>query len=167
VNGLSIIVAIFCAGVAQAVGPTWAALGHMPLPALPALTVYYALTRDRTVALWIAIAAGVVQDALGPVPMGYSSCCLGAAAILINRYREEVFEWEGLTHMIFGGLTAAGTALSLGLMIGAGADARLSFGRVVLKTAGAGILGAAVAPIVCSALSRLEMLLGMREEARR
>lgn len=164
---LSVVIVLFCGGVLQAVLPTWAVAGHMPFPVIPAAVVYYSLTRGRVAAFWIAVTAGLVQDALGLVPLGFSSCCFGVAGLLLNRYREEVFEWEGLTHMILGGATAAGVTLALGLLLGAAEEIRQPVARVVIKTIGAGALGIAVTPFVCRGVRRLEIMLGLIREARR
>lgn len=165
-RALSMAIVLFCGGLLQAVLPAWAVVGQMPPPVLPALVVYYALTRDRAEAFWIAVAAGLVQDALGLVPLGYSSCCFAVAGLLLNRYREEVFEWQGLTHMILGGATAAGVTLALGLLLRAAAETGLPAGRIALKTLGAGALGIVVTPLVCRAVGRLEGMLGLTREAR-
>ncbi|MBM4154050.1 MAG: rod shape-determining protein MreD [Lentisphaerae bacterium] len=164
---LSLVIVLLSGGVLQAVLPTWAAAGQMPVPVLPALVVYYALTRNRVAAFWIGVAAGLVQDALGIVPLGFSSCCFAVAALLLNRYREEVFEWEGLTHMILGGAAAAGTTLALGLLLGAAAGMHLPVGRIALKTLGAAGLGVATTPLVCRGVRRLDVMLGLVAEARR
>ena len=164
---LSLAVVLLCGGVLQAVLPTWAAAGQMPVPVIPSLVVYYALTRGRATAFWIAVAAGLVQDALGIVPLGFSSCCFAVAALLLNRYREEVFEWEGLTHMILGGATAAGVTLALGLLLGAAAEMHLPAGRIVLKTLGAAMLGVATTPLVCRGVRNLDVMLGLVQEGRR
>lgn len=164
---LLLAVVLLFGGVLQAVLPTWAAAGQMPVPVLPALVVYYSLTRGRVRAFWIAVAAGLVQDALGIVPLGFSSCCFAVAALLLNRYREEVFEWEGLTHMILGGAAAAGTTLALGLLLGAAAGLDLPAGRILLKTLGAAALGVLTTPLVCRAIRRLDVMLDLLSEARR
>jgi rod shape-determining protein MreD len=164
---LSLTVVLLSGGVLQAVLPTWAVAGQMPVPVLPALVVYYALTRNRAAAFWIAVSAGLVQDALGIVPLGFSSCCFAVAALLLNRYREEVFEWEDLTHMILGGVTVGGVTLALGVLLGAAADMHLPAGRIVLKTFGAAALGVATTPLVCRGVHHLDVMLGLVQEGRR
>ena len=157
---LTLLVVLICGGVLQAVLPTWALFGRAPAPVLTALVIYYALTRSRTAVLWIAVLAGVVQDALGLIPLGYSSFCLCLVALLFHRYRDEVFVWAGVTHMVFGGIAALGVTLAQALLLGFGAEVAVSAGDVARKALGAAVLGIATTPLVYVAVEKLDLMLG-------
>ena len=163
---LAMVVVFLVGGMLQALLPTFALLGHAPVPVLTALVVYYALTRRRTTVLWAAMLAGVVQDALGPVPLGYSSCGFCLAGLLLNRYRDEVFIWAGVTHLVFGALAAAGATLLQALLLAGGAGLHLAPGHVALKLLGATVLGAVSTPLVYAAVESLETTLGIMSPRR-
>lgn len=161
------ILLLAAAGVAQAVSPTPAVAGQAPVPVLATLVLHFALTRSRPGALAIAVAAGVVQDSLGHVPMGYSSAAFAAVAALLYRYRDEVFESRALTHMMLGAVAAAAATLITGLLLTASQAQTVGAGALALKTFGAAALGVLAAPLVCGAARRFERHIGVEAEATR
>jgi len=166
VNVLATAVLLALGAVLQAAVPGMAWLGQVRLPVLLGLVVSYALTRPRPAAVAIAMTAGAVQDALGMIPLGYSSFCFCAVAVLVNRYREEVFAWEGVTHLVFGALAALAVALAQYALLHAAGLLALSAGVVARKAAGTLLLGALATPAAYALVEHVDHLLG-HGEARR
>lgn len=165
-TALSLFASLLLAAALQVALPTASWLGRTPAPILPALVVYYALMRSRSALLAAALAAGIVQDALGMTPFGYSSLCFCAAGLAVRRFRDDVFIWKGLTEALFGALAYAGITLAMyALLRGSGAIA-LGPSALALKLPGALLLGAAATPLVYRALERLDLLLGLIEPER-
>ena len=163
---LSLLFLLATAGVLQAVIPPVAVLGRAPLPVLAALVVYYALTRETGFMLAAAVLAGVVHDALGLVPLGYSSCCFGLGALLVHRFRRDVFAWEWLTRLVMGGAVAGGTVLGMSLLLRATRQIELPATTVAVKTLGSVLLGAALVPLVCALAEGLDRRLDLLEGGR-
>jgi cell shape-determining protein MreD len=161
VNVVALLFLFSAGAVAQALLPTAPWLGQAHAPILLSLSLYYALTRPRAAALAAALAAGVLNDALGPIPLGYSSAGFAAAALAVSRYREEVFVWRHVTHMIFGALSSAGVTLALAALLQATGLVSLAPGLAALKTAGAFVLGAATLPAVYAVGRRIDTMLGL------
>ncbi len=162
-NTLSVLIVLVLGGVLQAVLPTWSVLGEVRPPVLLGCVVYYALCRPRPAVVAIAILAGAVQDALGMIPLGYSSFAFALVALPVNRFREEVFVWEGVTHMVFGGCASLAVTLLLFVLLRAGGAVELPVSRVLLKAAGSFVLGLAVTPLVYAGVRHVDVMLGNAE----
>ncbi|MCX7819081.1 MAG: rod shape-determining protein MreD [Kiritimatiellae bacterium] len=158
---------LFAGGVLQAVMPAPAMAGQTPIPLLVALVVHYALTRRRPFALAVAVAAGLVQDALGLVPLGVSSAAFAVVALLAGRYREEVFEFRTATHVAIGAIAAPAATLLTALLLAALGQLSVGSLQVLLKLAGAAVLGAFVTPVVAESAARFERHIGASPEGRR
>lgn len=135
---------LFFAGVVQAA--PWM-LTAKP-PALLAVVLYYALTRDRCLTLTAAIIAGFVQDALGMSPIGSSSVCFGLTGLLVNHFHGLLFTLRTVTHVVIGAITAGLASLVLGvLLLGGGhlpLDSSIFASRVLVAMA----LGAVTVPVI-------------------
>lgn len=161
----SMLVMMLLGGVLQAALPTAAWLGEVRPPVLLCLTVYYALTR-REPPLATAVIAGLIQDAMGPVPLGMSSLCFCGVTLLIHSHRDSIFSGSGLARLIFGAGAAALATTGLYLLLSMGGAFRLPASRVLLKIASAALLGGLLAPLICDRMERLDRLLGLREARR-
>lgn len=139
-------------------GFTW--LGAAKCPFLVSVVLYYAFTRSPAVMLVAAVAAGILQDGLSPIPFGYSAFCFSLIGLLAAAFRQLVLGESVTTQIIFG--AAAGAALAMGLsLLLAGADlVQYGFGWTVLKVLGSGVLGAAVAPVTFRGVGALDRLVG-------
>jgi len=166
-NVLSTALLLFAGGVLQAVLPAPAATGQTPIPVLAALVVHHALHRSRVFALWTAIAAGVLYDSLGPMPLGVSSAAFAVVALLVGRYREDVFESRFVTCAALGAMAVPAATLISALLLGAMRELTVSGLHVLWKMAGALVLGAAVTPLVAEAAVRFERMVGAVREVRR
>jgi len=159
----SYIVAVLLAGTVQAVFPGLSWMGEARPPALLAVLLYYALTRSASVTLWTALAAGVMQDALGLVPLGYSSLCFAVVGLLVNRFRDDLFPELPITHALLGGAGAAVFSLALFGLLRAGDLVALPVGQLGLKCAGAAVGGALFTPIICALMAKMDEGLGLIE----
>ncbi|HMP90593.1 MAG TPA: hypothetical protein PJ991_10350 [Kiritimatiellia bacterium] len=144
----------------QSLFPAVAWLGYSTVPVLAALVVYFALFRRAAATFAFAILAGMFQDSLSLIPLGYSSFTFSLGALLIFKYRELMLVQSGLTHML---LTAALHALStLLLMILLLKDGLIYWqSLMLLKIPGAIVLGLLAGPVVVAATRALEEKLGL------
>ena len=159
---LVILFALVAGVVLQALIPSWGGLAAAKAPILPGLVIYVALTRSRGATVATAIAAGVLHDALGLVPMGYTSAFLVLIGLAVSRYREEVFAFRGVTHMFFGALASAAFALGMGLLLPRGGGF-LGLGWTLYRALAALVAGAVVVPLVCRAVEEIDRRLGLVE----
>jgi rod shape-determining protein MreD len=155
---------VIIGAVAQAVFPTFRWLGQTNAPILLGLVLYYALAHSRGTMLQAAIFAGVLQDALGMIPLGYSSFCFCVVALVVSKFKELVFVHKLVTHMLFGALASGAVTLVLyGLLATAGLAA-LAPGWLVLKIAGSMFFGAILVPFEFEWVAGLDRLLGNTEQ---
>jgi rod shape-determining protein MreD len=151
---------LLAAAVGQGAWPAAAWMGGVKAPFLLALTLYYALTRQTPVMLGACFLAGVLQDALSPIPLGYSSFCFCVAGWLAGRLRDLVMSDSLVTQVVLGASAAGAVTL---VMAGLLAQAGLLVcppGRLALRALGAVALGAAATPLVFVALGALDRLVG-------
>jgi rod shape-determining protein MreD len=160
------IFALICGAVLQALIPNWRVMGQAHVPLLLGLVLYYALSPDRGLMWTAAVLAGFLQDALGEIPLGYSSFCFCLVALVVSRFREDVFAHEILMHAVAGALAAGAVTLALTVLLTHDQAVVLSAGRIALKLVGSVLLGAAVTPVVFHALEGTDRMLGnLYEEA--
>ncbi len=85
---------------------------------LPALVAYGALTFRRGNALWLALIAGFVQDALSAAPFGITALAFGIAAVLLAGLREALDRDMPPLQFAAGALVSASAALAAFLVVG-------------------------------------------------
>ena len=158
---LVMVVMLLCAAVLQAILPTLSLLGNAPVPLMPGLVVYYALTRRLATGFKAAILAGIFQDALCAIPLGYSSFCFCVCTWLINRVREEVYTRSWITHFLFGALINGGITCGLFVLLRSGRMLALPLYQALLKIVGAAILGGVMTPLIFKGADLLERKLGI------
>ena len=115
--------------------PTLWWLGGVRIEFLPALVAYIALTMPRGRAISLALAAGLMQDALSAAPFGVSALAYGIAAILMTNLREILDRDLPWVQMAAGGLTSMAVAVIAFFAIG------ISFGLVFKMVLVASISG--------------------------
>ena len=137
---------------------TW--LGQAPFPLLLSAVLYYALHRGAGVALAAGFLAGLLQDALSPTHLGFSSLCFCAVGWGANRFRSLVIADSPLTPAFFG--LVAGTLVTLALyLLGVRGDVvAYPWGRVALKSLGQGVTALISTPIVFGLLRLSDTLVG-------
>lgn len=147
----------------QAMLPVFMWAGHATFPVLTAVVVYFALFRGGGLMLAVALLAGLFQDSLSLIPIGYSSFCFAVCGVIIQKYREMMMVQSVLTHMV---LTAAmHGAVTLVLAILMLKDGMIPWqpGWLLLKIPGAMALGLITGPLVIAATQALEEKLGLIE----
>jgi len=163
---VSVVIMIFllvCGAVLQAIVPTGPAMGQVRLPVLLGLVIYYSLLKPRKTALNAALLAGLLQDALSMIPLGFSSFCFILTAWIINSWREEVFTRHWLTHMLLGLAAVPANLLVMFVLLTQARVLVLPWSGLLLKLWGSIVTGAIFVPLVCRAAETLEVKLGMLE----
>jgi rod shape-determining protein MreD len=118
------IAGILLAGALQARMPTQWWLGGIRLEFLPALVVYMGLTLHRQRAIALALAAGMVQDALSAAPFGVSALAYGISAVLLTSLREVLDRDLPWVQYSAGALTSMAAAIMAFFVVG------ISFGAI-------------------------------------
>ena len=151
---------LLSAAVLQVTVPPHALLGQAKCPFLLSVVVYYSLTRDGRVMLTAAVAAGFLQDALSPIPLGYSACCFALAGWLCGRFRHTVLTDSVVTQVFFGVVSGVAVTLCIYLLLLRADLLAVPFRWALLKAAGSGTLGAVCVPAVFMVTGRLDRLVG-------
>lgn len=160
-NWLVMAAILFFGAFAQAAIPCSQLLGNSACPVLLSVSVYYGLARKRGEALRAAFLAGMLQDALSQIPLGFSSLCFCAVAWTVHRFRDEVFIRNWITHVLFGAAANFGVVLVLGGMLWWTDLVRISGTVFLLKVLGSLLLGGLTAPIVYQLAEHLYRVLGL------
>jgi len=102
--------------------PTLWWFGGVRIEFLPALVAYAALTMPRGRAIALAIAAGLMQDALSAAPFGVSALAYGISAVLMTNLREILDRELPWVQMGAGALTSMTVAVialfAIGISVG-------------------------------------------------
>jgi len=147
--GVILVILLVGSALCQDFLPGPLILGQVKAPFLLAVSLYYALAHSRAAFFWAAILAGILQDSLSLVPIGYSALVYSLLGLAIRYYREVLFTRSAATAALVGGaanLLAQGALQTL-LWLG-GEWSGGSWGTTVIRLLGAGLLGAAVTPLV-------------------
>lgn len=161
---LLMFMAVIVGAVAQAVFPTFRWLGQANAPVLLGLVLYYALAHSRGTMLQAAIFAGLLQDALGMIPLGYSSFCFCVVALVVSKFKDMVFVHELVTHMLFGALASGAVTLVLYGLLSTAGLVTLAPGWTALKVVGSMFLGAIIVPFEFELVEGLDRMLGNTAE---
>lgn len=148
------------AAIFQALSPQIALFGQTPFPVLFGVVTYYALTRERNLLLLSAVVAGLVQDSLSMMPLGYSSFAFVAVGWVINRIRNLLFVRATITHVLCGAVGHLAVTLLLFLLLAAAGYTRLVPGWVAARCFGAICLGAVTVPLVFRLTAGLDRRVG-------
>ncbi len=160
---LALLFALITAALLQALLPAARWTGYAPAPMLVSLVVYYALLRPRFVLLAAAVGAGLVEDSLGQMPLGYSVFCYGVAGLVVEHYRDSLLVRQASTHVMVGAMVNLGVTLAVMLLLAKDGLIVPDLLHTVLRLVGALLLGGVTAPLVFWALAGLEQTLGLGE----
>ena len=116
-NVIVLVVAVIACALCQALLPPWEFLGNAKPPVLLGAVMYYALARPRGLAVTAAILAGLLQDALDQIPLGFSVWTFVVLAILVTHYQNKIFGNHWVTHMMLGALASVGMVLTLYVLL--------------------------------------------------
>ena len=159
-NQIAIIFALLMAALLQAAAPSTAWTGWAPAPLMAGLVIYYALVHRRGLVLEVALLAGLVEDSMSQVPLGTTSFTYAVAGLLLERYRDDVVVRQWTTHVVFGALVNFGaTAFAMAMLLKDGLIEPPGL-HLVLRLAGAFVLGGLVTPFVFKAMESLDAMLG-------
>jgi rod shape-determining protein MreD len=140
--------------------PAWNFLGGAKAPVLLGGVLYYALARPRGLAITAALLAGVLQDALDMVPLGFSAWTFLVICCLVTHYQNKIFGHHWFTHMTIGALASLGMVLCLYVLLLARGAVAHSFGSALAMALGVMMLGLLVIPVVCKLIERLDLRMG-------
>lgn len=122
---MSVVIGAFLlllAALVQSLVPATPWMGMSKPPCLLGVVLYYALTHPRGAVLVVAILAGIVQDSLSLIPMGYSAFCFTGLVLAVVAVREVLFRDSVVTVALLGALSSALTTLALSAMLAVGTD---------------------------------------------
>ena len=158
---LFIMLILFCScGFLQLQLPALALFGQVKPPLLLSIVLYYALHHENTKMYIVAVFVGFLQDALGLIPLGFSSCAFCFVGACVARYRMILLAESVITRSFFGAIGAGAVTLIVYLLLVSQSLVQLSLGRLIHKILGAGFYGLIVTPIVCECLWRVDNMLG-------
>lgn len=160
---VSMIFLMVIGAVIQAVLPTVYIAGGAKVPVLLSIVIYYALVHDRTSAVYAGLTAGVIQDAMGRIPLGYTAFCFLCVALLLAALKEELFVFEWSTHVMIGALCSFAATLVLFFLLVWGQLIHQPFSSILLRLIGAFIMGGIAAPVIFGCCMQLERFVGVVE----
>lgn len=160
---VSMIFLIGVGAVIQAVFPVIHLAGGAKAPLLLSIVIYYALIHDRTAAMYAGLFAGVIQDSMGRIPLGYTAFCFLVVALLLASLKEELFVYEWSTHVFVGAVSSFVVTLFLYFLLVWGQLIQQPFVSVIMRLTGSFILGGITAPFVFYCCMRLEQFVGVIE----
>lgn len=157
------IVMLLGGALIQSLAPPVGWLGEAKAPVLAAVAVCYALGPSEGRMLAAALGAGLIQDALSPIPLGYSALWLCVAGFLIHRTRGIIFSdsWAGAA--VLGAAVAGGITVAIYFSLTMGDEEWIRYGWtwVIRKAGGTAALGAGVTPPLFFVITRVERALGI------
>lgn len=160
-NRLVMVVSLCLCAMVQAILPPWLAMGQAKAPLLLAGVVYYALTRTSLQMAEAAVLAGILQDSLGPIPLGYSVLAFLGVALLVNQFRERIFADHFFTHVMIGVAASAMVSMVLYvLLVSGGYRTGVPFSFVLSKALGMSLLGIVAFPLVFHLIREMDDRLG-------
>jgi rod shape-determining protein MreD len=149
------IIAVLGATLAQALLPGWAMFGQARFPVLLGLVLYYALNHKSWIVILVAFVAGMLQDGLSLVPLGYSALLFCVVASVAGRYRRLVLSEAVVTAAFFGGISSLLMTLFLFLLLNHSGTISCSGSLAFLRIVGSGILGTITVPAVFLIMTHL------------
>jgi rod shape-determining protein MreD len=157
---LVMIFVVIAGAIIQMFVPPIVLLGQAKVPFLVALVIYYALSHDTDYMLVAAFLAGLLQDVMSPIPLGYSSFCFCVIGLVAGRFRNIVMTESLLPAVLFGASAAMVAVLASYLLLVKDQLVSCTFWWLLLKLTGAGILGGVCAPAVFWLVGRLDLMVG-------
>lgn len=154
------IFVLIVAAVVQTLLPGHVLLGQAKFPLLLAVVLYYALNRETSTMAAAAFLAGLLQDALSPIPLGYSAFCFCVVGWGAGRFRDLVITESLITQVFFGAVAGVIVTVILYLLLLQGGLVACSASWVVLKAVGTGVLSMLCTPVMFRVTNELDRLVG-------
>ncbi len=158
------LMAMLAATLAQALLPGVPFLGNARFPALLGLVLYYALNHKLWVGIVVAFVAGILQDGLSMVPLGYSAFLFCGVAAVAGRYRWLVLSEAAVTAAFFGAIASFLVSISLFLLLKQSGSIVCTGSVALHRVLGSGVLGLVTVPVVFLSMSYLHRALDLIEE---
>jgi rod shape-determining protein MreD len=146
--------------MAQALIPVSEFLGYAKVPLLLVTVLYYALNRGVGVMLASAFLAGFLQDALSPLPLGYSVFCFCLVGWIASLFRNMVLIESILTAVLFGGSAALSVVLLQYILLAKAGLIVEGMGWLMLRMTGTAMLAALSAPPMFWLVRKLDHWVG-------
>ena len=159
-NHVVIMLSLLLAAVVQTVWPAWESMGSSRLPLFVSVVLYYTLTRSTLEAVLVAILAGLFQDALSGIPLGYSSFVFVLITAALDHFKELLFAYQVVTQVFFGALACSLSTLALYVLLRYGGHVVVMPGLLLAKFFGSLLLGMLVVPLTCRVLQGFDRNLG-------
>lgn len=155
--------AMFLGAVLQASLPALGWMAHARIPFMVGIVVYYALLHTRGTMLVAAFAAGLLDDSLGLMPLGYSTFAYIVVGLACQSYRDVVIPRQWTTQAVFGASANAG-ALFLNFALLAKDDLiSVGFLNFLLRLIVAAISGFIAIPLIFMFIDWLNRNVGITE----
>ena len=158
------ILVLLTGGLLQSLLPGYAVLGQVKFPFLLAVVLYYSLTWDMGVMFVAALLAGLLQDILSPLPLGYSAFCFCVIGWIANRWRKLILIESLITPVFFGGIASMVMMAAQYTLLVRGSLIESSLGGLIWRMIGAGILGVIGTPLVFLLAGLMDRWVGNLEE---
>ncbi len=159
-NWVVMVISLAGAAYLQLVLPAYLFFGQAKFPFLLAVVLYYALNRETGIAMMAGLFAGVLQDSLSMIPLGFSSLSFCLVAWFVSRFRSVIMLESAFTPVLFGAVAAPAALLCLYVLLGSRDLMVCGPGWCALKLSGGAALGAAVTPAVFCFVRRFDMWVG-------
>ena len=159
-TALVLLFAVVIGSVLQASVPAPAWLGHAQIPVMMGLVIYYAMVADRGTMIMAAILAGLVDDTLGLMPLGYSSFCYCVAGLICQGFRDVVIARQWTTHVFLGALSNAGVTIATFLLLVKDDLVQMGWLQITFKLLGSIVVGAVAVPIIFQVMTWLDHTVG-------
>ena len=155
-NFIVMLLLLLSAAALQTLQPTLVFMGQAKAPLLPAVTLYYALRREKSRMLLAALLAGMIQDGTSLIPMGVSSACFAVMGLVVSRFAHVVTRDHPLSLSLIGGGAGVLLCLSLWAWLSWSGAIRYGAGWALTKTFWTAVLGMWTAPLVYLAACGLD-----------
>ena len=162
-NAAVMLFAVIVGAVLHAALPA-AWLGGTPLNPMLGIVIYYALMHGRLAMLGAAIVAGLIEDGMGMMPLGYSSFAYCLVGWMVEEFREVVLVREVPTHVLFGSLGACCSSLAEWLLLVKDGLVQPEPLVLLIRLLGSALAAAIVVPLVFALMVRIDTLVGNLEE---
>ncbi len=159
-NWVVMLISLAGAAYLQLVLPAYSFFGQAKFPFLLAVVLYYALNRETGIAMIAGFFAGVFQDSLSLIPLGFSSMIFFMVVWIAGRFRSVIMLGSMFTPVLFGVVTAPLALLSMYVLLRSQDLVAYGSGWFLLKLSGGATLAAVVTPVVFCVMRRFEMWVG-------
>ena len=160
---LVMLIVLVAAAVTQAMAPPSALLGHAKPPCLLAVVLYYALTRDTRFALVSGLLAGILQDSMSPMPLGYSPAVFCVAGCVVGLSRRVVMTDSVFARAVLGAIVGPLIMAVFYLLLARRDLTSWPLPRLAIRAVGAGVLGMMATPVVWFVAELLDRAVGNTE----